>query len=75
MLGGVAAAVLFAQPFYEQLGESTEIYICTAIHLGGGNRRLIAARQQQRRPFADRVAILSVLHAAEKMMGTHALVP
>ena len=75
MFGGVGAAVLFAQPLHEQLGESAEIYICTAIHLGGGNRRLIAARQQQWRPFADCVAILCVLHAAEKMMGTHALVP
>ena len=75
MFGGVTATVLFAEPLHEQLGERAEIHVRAPIHLGGGNGRLIAPRQQQRRPFADRVTVRGVFHAAEKMMGAHALMP
>ena len=42
MFGGVAAAILFAEPLHEQVGQCAEIHVSAAIHFGGGNGRVVS---------------------------------
>ena len=71
----VAATGLLPQPLDQHLGQGAKVYIRAAVHLSRGDRRVVTPGQQQRRPLEDRLAVLRVFHAAEKMMRAHPLVP
>ena len=70
----VAATGLLPQPLDKHLGQGAKVDVRPAVHLGRGDRRIVTPGQQQRRPLEDRITVLRVFHAAEKMMRAHPLV-